>query len=121
MMPLEASSEKNRCSGRIPSMGEAFPDWRPDQSRRPAAAGETATTPGPGTTTATRSAQSDFTFRARGGSVRASRRQHRAARIVVAVDEMNEAHRSIYLVRLVAYAVFLVAIVDKNRVDARNP
>jgi uncharacterized membrane protein len=42
-------------------------------------------------------------------------------RLAMAVlGETNEAHRSIYLVRLVAYAVFLLAIVDKNRADARD-
>ena len=37
------------------------------------------------------------------------------------LGETNEAHRSIYLLRLVAYALFLVAILDKNRTDARTP
>jgi hypothetical protein len=41
-------------------------------------------------------------------------------RLAMAVlGETNEAHRSIYLLRLVAYAVFLVAIIEKNRADAR--
>lgn len=40
-------------------------------------------------------------------------------RLAMAVfGETNEAHRSIYLLRLVAYAVFLVAIIDKNRSEA---
>jgi len=34
--------------------------------------------------------------------------------------ETNEAHQSIYLLRLVAYVVFLVAILDKNRGTARR-
>jgi uncharacterized membrane protein len=37
------------------------------------------------------------------------------------LGETNEAHRSIYLVRLIAYALFLVAILDKNRADAKSP
>jgi hypothetical protein len=36
------------------------------------------------------------------------------------MGETNEAHRSIYLLRLVAYALFLVAIIDKNRQPARQ-
>jgi hypothetical protein len=41
-------------------------------------------------------------------------------RLAMAVlGETNEAHRSIYLLRLVAYAVFLIAIVEKNRAGAR--
>ena len=40
-------------------------------------------------------------------------------RLAMAVfGETNEAHRSIYLLRLVAYAVFLIAIIDKNRSEA---
>lgn len=42
-------------------------------------------------------------------------------RLAMAVfGETNEAHRSIYLLRLVAYAVFLIAIVDKNRSETRD-
>jgi hypothetical protein len=37
------------------------------------------------------------------------------------MGETSEAHRSIYLLRLVAYVLFLVAIVEKNRFDARRP
>jgi uncharacterized protein DUF5985 len=41
-------------------------------------------------------------------------------RLAMAVlGETNEARRSIYLLRLVAYAVFLIAIVEKNRAGAR--
>lgn len=36
------------------------------------------------------------------------------------VGGTTEAIRSIYLVRLLAYAVLLVAIIDKNRNDARD-
>jgi Family of unknown function (DUF5985) len=36
------------------------------------------------------------------------------------LGETNEAHRSIYLLRLIAYAVFLLAIIDKNRAAARS-
>jgi hypothetical protein len=40
-------------------------------------------------------------------------------RLAMAVlGDTNEAHRSIYLLRLVAYAVFLIAIVEKNRSQA---
>ncbi|HET7786867.1 MAG TPA: DUF5985 family protein [Myxococcales bacterium] len=39
---------------------------------------------------------------------------------MAALGETSEARRFIYLLRLVAYAVFLVAIVDKNRTDARG-
>ena len=42
-------------------------------------------------------------------------------RLAMAVlGETNEAHRSIYLLRLFAYALFLIAIIDKNRADARG-
>lgn len=36
-----------------------------------------------------------------------------------AVGETSEAHGSIYLLRLFAYAVFLAAIIDKNRSGGR--
>ena len=36
------------------------------------------------------------------------------------LGETNEAERSIYLLRLVAYGLFLIAILDKNRKDARS-
>jgi uncharacterized protein DUF5985 len=41
-------------------------------------------------------------------------------RLAMAVlGETNEAHRFIYLLRLVAYAIFLTAIVEKNRAGVR--
>ena len=40
---------------------------------------------------------------------------------MAAFGQINEAPRSIYVLRLFAYVVFLVAIVDKNRADARGP
>jgi hypothetical protein len=35
------------------------------------------------------------------------------------LGETNEANKSIYVVRLVAYLIILAAIVDKNRADAK--